>query len=149
MSGGHSSSWEPWKALVTCPSRWPMCLHVKSPWRAESYFSQSTFVLRRSPAQRTIWEMVEKKRCRFRKRLEVWSGAFTHCQFVTVSGATREPHPARREGFDTRRSRYFRFLSSQRRRHHVRKRHEQRDKREDTVGVNDAFFITQSGRPAV
>lgn len=72
----------------------------------------------------------------------MWSGAFTQCQFVTVSGATREPRPAR-GGFDTRRSRYFRFLRSRRERHHVKKRggkkwHDQRDKWADTVGVNDS-----------
>lgn len=58
---------------------------------------------------------------------------------VAVSEATREFHPVRKEEFDTRRSRYSKFMHSRRRRCHVRKPHEYRDKRTDT-GVNHVFF---------
>lgn len=58
---------------------------------------------------------------------------------MAVSEATGEFHPVRKEEFDTRRSRYSKFMHSRRRRRHVRKPHEYRDKRRDT-GVNHIFF---------
>lgn len=76
------------------------------------------------------------------------SGAVSHCQFVAVSEATGELRPARQQGFDTRRSRCFKFISSQRRIRHVRKPHEYRVKRRETV-VNHAFFIAGNGGRAV
>lgn len=121
-----------------CPIE-TMCPQDKSPWRPKSYFSQSTFVFSLPPAQ---WTKGGKGWV-IRRRLEMWSGAFVHCQFVTVSRATGELHSVMQEGFDTRRPRHFWFLSSQRRRYHVRK-----PQRRDNVGVNDAFFPTQSGDPA-
>lgn len=61
-----------------------------------------------------------------------------HSVVVAVSEVTRELHPVRKEEFDTRRSRYSKFMHSRRRRRHVRKPHEYRDKKKDTV-VNHVF----------
>lgn len=46
-----------------------------------------------------------------------------HFQFDAVSEVTGELCPVRQEGVDTRRSRYFKFIGSQRRIRHVRKLH--------------------------
>lgn len=100
-----------------------------SQWKHES-----TFVIFLSPAQQTM-KNVGFSRC----------GA-EHSVIVTVSGATRELHPVRKEGFDTRRSRYSKFMRSQRTRRRVRKPHEYRDKRRDAV-VNHVFFMAGSGGP--
>lgn len=61
-----------------------------------------------------------------------------HSLSVSVSlsaGATGEPgscEARRGGGFDTRRSRYFRFPSSRRRRHHVKKKEKKRGKKSGT-----------------
>lgn len=126
-----------------------MCLHVRSPWRAESYFARSTFLLRLIQCLSGAWGCV----CVLRRRLE--RSEVEHSAIVSLSLSAGPPGSfALRGGIGTWEGggggvwhkEVEVFLVShlpEEKASCQKSAWAERQARWQFVGLNDAFFITQ------